>query len=154
MLVVLAIKDGHWGSIEEMNDVQNVSKMHGIFTMLFMVFVMIWKILLPELKYMIFTRASEEAKAKIETGEKTDIENTPPKYSEVLEITIENPPPNYSEVSSELLPNGLLNEINNPTSAGVNNPWPAMAEAFEKMEKEIEDIPQVTIENPPPKYSY
>ena len=82
-----------------MNEVRNVAKIHGIFTMFFLVLITMWKSVLPELKYMIFTRASEESKAKIETGEKTDIENPPPTYSEVLEITIENPPPNYSEVS-------------------------------------------------------
>jgi len=98
MLVVFAIKEGHWDSIEEMNEVRNVAKMHSIFTMLFMVLVMIWKIVVPDLK-IIFTSPLEESKAKIETGEKTDIENPPPKYSEVLDITIENPPPNYSEVS-------------------------------------------------------
>ena len=82
-----------------MNEVRNVAKIHGIFTMFFLVLITMWKSVLPELKYMIFTRASEESKAKIETGEKTDIENPPPTYSEVLEITIENPPTNYSEVS-------------------------------------------------------
>ena len=82
-----------------MNEVRNVAKIHGIFTMFFLVLITMWKSVLPELKYMIFTRASEESKAKIKTGEKKYIENPPPTYSEVLEITIENPPPNYSEVS-------------------------------------------------------
>ena len=118
MLVVYAIKEGHWDSTEEMNEVQNVAKMHSIFTMLFVVLVLIWKIVLPDLKYVIFTSPSEESKTKIETGEKTDIENPPPTYSEVLEITIENPPPNYSEVS----PKGLLHEIK--IVKGIENSTP------------------------------
>jgi hypothetical protein len=73
-LVVLTIKDCNWNSIEEMNEVRNVAKMHGIFTMFFLVLITMWKSVLPELKYMIFTRALEESKAKIKTGEKTDIE--------------------------------------------------------------------------------
>jgi hypothetical protein len=158
MMVVYAIKEGHWDSIEEMNEVRNVAKMHGIFTTLFLYLVIIWKMSLPEFSYMISTRASEDSKAKIETGEKADIENPPPKYSEVLEITIENPPPNYSEVSRELFSNGLLNErgIKNPTAvtpATSTHPMPAMAEALEIMEKKSEEGPQITIENPPPKYS-
>ena len=133
MLVVYAIKEGHWDSTEEMNEVQNVAKMHSIFTMLFVVLVLIWKIVLPDLKYVIFTSPSEESKTKIETGEKTDIENPPPTYSEVLEITIENPPPNYSEVAQI-----TIEDNENVT---------------------LENVPRVTnqellgMANPPPKYS-
>ena len=82
---------------------------------------------------MSFTSPSEESKTKIETGEKTDIENPPPTYSEVLEITIENPPPNYSEVAQI-----TIEDNENVT---------------------LENVPRVTnqellgMANPPPKYS-
>ena len=134
MLVVFAIKEGHWDSTEEMNEVQNVAKIHSIFTILFMVLVSIWKIVLPDLKIIIFTSPSEESKTKIETGEKTDIENPPPTYSEVLEITIENPPPNYSEVAQI-----AIKGIENATLENV----PRVQEVSEIL----------AIENPPPKYS-
>ena len=137
MLVVFAIKEGHWDSTEEMNEVQNVAKIHSIFTILFMVLVSIWKIVLPDLKIMIFTSPSEESKNKSETGEKTDIENPPPTYSEVLEITIENPPPNYSEVAQI-----AVKDIENATLENVP-----------QVQEVAEILAVLKIENPPPKYS-
>ena len=132
MIVVSAIKEGHWDSIEEMNKVGNVARMHVNFTALFLYLVLIFKRYLPEFSYLIFTRASEESKAKIETGEKTDIENPPQTYSEVLEITVENPSPNYSEVA-QIIIKYIENE--------------------RERQKMSEDTPQITIENPPPNYS-
>ena len=121
--------------MEEMNEVRNVAKMHSIFTMLFMVLVMIWKIILPDLK-IIFTSPSEESKTNIETGEKTDIENPPPTYSEVLEITIENPPPNYSEVAQI-----TINDIENVPLENVSR------------QEVAEIVASLKMLNPPPKYS-
>ena len=141
MLVVFAIKEGHWDSTEEMNEVRNVAKMHSIFTLLFMVLVMIWKIVLPDLK-IIFTSPSEESKTKIETGEKTDIENPPPTYSEVLEITIENPPPNYSEVAQI-----TIKDIENVPLENVP------LENVPRVQEVAEILAVLAIENPPPKYS-
>ena len=46
MLVVFAIKEGHWDSTEEMNEVRNVAKMHTCFTMLFFNLVLIWKVMI------------------------------------------------------------------------------------------------------------
>ena len=140
MLVVFAIKEGHWDSTEEMNEVQNVAKIHSIFTILFMVLVSIWKIVLPDLKIIIFTSPSEESKTKIETGEKTDIENPPPTYSEVLEITIENPPPNYSEVAQIAI-------------KGIENASNATLENVPQVQEVAEILAVLKIENPPPKYS-
>ena len=127
--------------MEEMNEVRNVAKMHSIFTLLFMVLVMIWKIVLPDLK-IIFTSPSEESKTKIETGEKTDIENPPPTYSEVLEITIENPPPNYSEVAQI-----TIKDIENVPLENVP------LENVPRVQEVAEILAVLAIENPPPKYS-
>jgi hypothetical protein len=138
MMVVYAIKEGHWDSIEEMNEVRNVAKMHSVFTMLFMVLVMIWKIILPDLK-IIFTSPSEESKTNIETGKKTDIENPPPTYSEVLEITIENPPPNYSEVAQI-----TIKDIENTTLENV----PLVQD-----QEVAEILASLKMTTPPPKYS-
>ena len=135
MLVVFAIKEGHWDSTEEMNEVRNVAKMHSIFTMLFMILVLIWKIIVPHLRIMSFTSPSEESKAKIETCKKTDIENPPPTYSEVLEITVENPPPNYSEVAqitiedSENVTIENVPRVQNQDLLGMANPPPKYSEA-------------------------
>ena len=138
MMVVYAIKEGHWDSIEEMNEVRNVAKMHACFTVLFMVLVVIWKIILPDLK-IIFTSPSEESKTNIETGEKTDIENPPPTYSEVLEITIENPPPNYSEVAEI-----SIKDIENTTLENIPR----------VQDQEVAEIlASLKMTTPPPKYS-
>ena len=138
MMVVYAIKEGHWDSIEEMNEVRNVAKMHSVFTMLFMVLVMIWKIILPDLK-IIFTSPSEESKTNIETGEKTDIENPPPTYSEVLEITIETPPPKYSELAQI-----TIKEIETANLENVPR----------VQDQEVAEIlASLKMTNPPPKYS-
>ena len=139
MMVVFAIKEGHWDSTEEMNEVRNVAKMHGIFTMLFMVLVLIWQRVLPDLKNIVFTSQLEESKAEIETGEKTDIENPPPTYSEVLEITIENPPPNYSELAQI-----TIKEIENANLENVPR----------VQDQEVAEIlASLKMLNPPPKYS-
>lgn len=73
-----------WSSIEEMNKVDNVANMHGIFAALFMSFVGIWKFLLPELKFVMLTSSSKELNPSIETIE---IEKSPSKYSESFEAT-------------------------------------------------------------------
>ena len=138
-LVVFAIKEGHWDSTEEMNEVRNVAKMHSIFTMLFIILVLIWKIIVPHLRIMSFTSPSEESKAKIETCKKTDIENPPPTYSEVLEITIENPPPNYSELAQI-----TIKEIENANLENVPR----------VQDQEVAEIlASLKMLNPPPKYS-
>ena len=139
MMVVFAIKEGQWDSTEEMNEVRNVAKMHSIFTMLFMVLVLIWKTVLQDLKNIVFTSQLEESKAEIETGEKTDIENPPPTYSEVLEITIENPPPNYSELAQI-----TIKEIENANLENVPR----------VQDQEVAEIlASLKMTNPPPKYS-
>ena len=156
MLVVFAIKEGHWDSIEEMNEFRNVAKMHSVFTMLFMVLVMIWKIILPDLK-IIFTSPSEESKTNIETGEKTDIENPPPTYSEVLEITIENPPPNYSEVAQitiEDVENVTLENLPFENVSLENVPLENLPFKNVPRNQEVAEILAVLkMTNPPPKYS-
>ena len=84
---------------------------------------------------MSFTSPSEESKAKIETCKKTDIENQPPTYSEVLEITIENPPPNYSEVAqitvedNENVTLENVPRVTNQELLGMANPPPKYSEA-------------------------
>ena len=74
-----------WNSIEEMNKVGNVVYIHAIFAVLFMCFVAIWKCLLPQWKYVLSTPASTESNPSIETSKKIEIENSPPKYSELFE---------------------------------------------------------------------
>ena len=72
-----------WNSIEQMNKVGNVVAMHVILAALFMCFVVIWKCLLPQWKYVLSTPASTESKPSVETSKKIEIENSPPKYSEL-----------------------------------------------------------------------
>ena len=143
MLVVYALMEGQFDSTEEMNEVRNVAKMHSIFTMLFLVLVLIFKRIVPDLKIMISTSPSEESKTKIETGEKTDIENPPPTYSEVLEITIENPPPNYSEAAQI-----TIKDIENVSLENV----PLENVPLENVPR-VQILEVLEIENPPPKYS-
>ena len=76
-----------WNSIEEMNKAGNVVAMHAVFAFLFMFFVAIWKWLLPQWKYVLSTPASTESNPSIETSKKIEIENSPPKYSELFEAT-------------------------------------------------------------------
>ena len=76
-----------WNSIEEMNKVGNVVAMHVVLSALFMCFAAIWKCLLPQWKYVLSTPASTESKPSVETSKKIEIENSPPKYSELFEAT-------------------------------------------------------------------
>ena len=76
-----------WDSIEEMNKVDNVVAAHMIFTVLFMCFAVIWKCLLPQWKYVLSTPETKESNPSIETSKKIEIENSPPKYSELFEPT-------------------------------------------------------------------
>ena len=76
-----------WNAIEEMNKVGNVVAMHAVFAFLFMCFVAIWKWLLPQWKYVLSTPTSTESNPSIETSKKIEIENSPPKYSELFEAT-------------------------------------------------------------------
>ena len=76
-----------WNSIEEMNKVDNILSMHAVFAALFVCFATIWKCLLPQWKYVMSTPASKESNPSIETSKKTEIENSPPKYSELFEAT-------------------------------------------------------------------
>ena len=76
-----------WDSIEEMNRVKTVVRMHGIFASLFICFVAIWKWVLPERKYVMSTPETKESNLSIETSKKIEIENSPPKYSELFEKT-------------------------------------------------------------------
>ena len=76
-----------WNSIEEMNKVGNVVAMHVVLSALFMCFAAIWKCLLPQWKYVLSTPASTESKPSVETSKKIEIENSPPKYSELFEKT-------------------------------------------------------------------
>ena len=76
-----------WNSIEEMNKVGNVVAMHVVLAALFMCFVVIWKCLLPQWKYVLSTPASTESKPSVETSKEIEIENSPPKYSELFEAT-------------------------------------------------------------------
>ena len=73
-----------WDSIEEMNRVDNVVNMHGVFAILFFCFVAIWKWVLPEWKYVMSTTETKESNSSIETSKKIEIENSPPKYSELF----------------------------------------------------------------------
>ena len=76
-----------WNSIEEMNKVDNVVTMHAVFAALFMCFVTFWNCLLPQWKYVLSTPASTESKPSVETSKEIEIENSPPKYSELFEAT-------------------------------------------------------------------
>ena len=87
LLFVAPFMNTPWDSIEEMNKVVTVVAMHGIFAALFVCFNIIWKWLLPEWKYVLSTPASTESKPSIETSKKIEIENSPPKYSELFEAT-------------------------------------------------------------------
>ena len=76
-----------WNSIEEMNKVGNVVAMHVVLAALFTCFVVIWKFLLPQWKYVLSTPASTESKPSVETSKKIEVENSPPQYSELFEPT-------------------------------------------------------------------
>ena len=76
-----------WNSIEDMNKVGNVVAMHVVLAALFTCFAVIWKCLLPQWKYVLSTPASTESKPSVETSKKIEIENSPPKYSELFEKT-------------------------------------------------------------------
>ena len=76
-----------WNSIEEMNKVGKVVALHVVLSALFMCFAAIWKCLLPQWKYVLSTPASKESNPSIETSKKIEIENSPPKYSELFEAT-------------------------------------------------------------------
>ena len=76
-----------WDSIEEMNRVDNVVNMHGVFAILFLCFVAIWKWVLPGWKYVMSTTETKESNSSIETSKKIKIENSPPKYSELFKET-------------------------------------------------------------------
>jgi hypothetical protein len=73
--------------MEEMNKVGNVVAMHVVLAALFTCFVVIWKFLLPQWKYVLSTPVSTESKPIVETSKKIEIENPPPKYSELFEAT-------------------------------------------------------------------
>ena len=76
-----------WDSIEEMNKTDNVVAMHVSFTCLFVCLAVTWKWLLPGWKYVLSTPASKESKPSIEASKKIEVENSPPKYSELFEPT-------------------------------------------------------------------
>ena len=76
-----------WDSIEEINKVDNVVATHITFTVLFMCFAVIWKWLLPQWKYVLSTPETKESNPSSETSKKIEIENSPPKYSELFEPT-------------------------------------------------------------------
>ena len=76
-----------WDSIEEMNRVKTVVRMHGIFASLFICFVAIWKWVLPEWKYVMSTTETKESNPSIESSKKIEIKNSLPKYSELLKET-------------------------------------------------------------------
>ena len=76
-----------WNSIEEMNKVGNVVAMHVVLAALFTCFAAIWKCLLPQWKYVLSTPETKESNPSSETSKKIEIENSPPKYSELFEPT-------------------------------------------------------------------
>ena len=78
---------GPWDSIEEMNKIDNVVGMHVNFTALFMCLAVFWKWFLPGWKYVLSTPASKKSKPSAETSKKIEVENSPPKYSELFEPT-------------------------------------------------------------------
>ena len=87
LFFVATMMNTPWDSIEELNKVNNVVAMHAIFAALFLCFVAIWKWALPEWKYVLSTPASTESNPSIDTSKKIEIENLPPKYSELFEAT-------------------------------------------------------------------
>ena len=77
LFFVAPMMNAPWDSIEETNKIDNVVAMHMIFTALFVCFVVIWKWLLPQWKYVLSTPALTGSKHSIETSKKIEIENSP-----------------------------------------------------------------------------
>ena len=76
-----------WNSIKEMNRLDTVVAMHVGFALIFMILNAIWKFLLPSWNYFLSTPAPKELKPSVETSKKIEVENSPPKYSELFEPT-------------------------------------------------------------------
>ena len=86
-MVVQTIVKVPWNSIDGMKTLDTGAIMQGNFAVLFMSFMAFWKYLLPFGKYAESILASKESNPSIETSKKTEIENSPPKYSELFEAT-------------------------------------------------------------------
>ena len=86
-LIVATMMNAPWDSIKEMNRVETVVAMHVTFALLFLILNIIWKFLLPVWNYFLSTPAPKESKPSVETSKKIEVENSPPKYSELFEPT-------------------------------------------------------------------
>ena len=76
-----------WDSIKEMNRVETVVAMHVTFALLFLILSIIWKFLLPVWNYFLSTPAPNKSNPRVEISKKIEVENSPPKYSELFEPT-------------------------------------------------------------------
>ena len=76
-----------WNSVKEMNRLDTVVAMHVAFALIFMCLNVIWKFLLPSWNYFLSTPGPKESKPSIESSKKIEVENSPPKYSELFEPT-------------------------------------------------------------------
>ena len=84
---VAMMTNAPWNSIKEMNRLDTVVAMHVAFALIFMCLNVIWKFLLPSWNYFLSTPAPKESKPSVETSKKIEVENSPPKYSELFEPT-------------------------------------------------------------------
>ena len=82
---VAIMTNAPWDSIKNMNRLDTVVVMHVAFALIFMILNIIWKILLPLWNYFLSTPAPKESKPSVETSKKIEVENSPPKYSELFE---------------------------------------------------------------------
>ena len=76
-----------WNSIKEMNRVETIVAMHFTFALMFVILSIIWKFLLPVWNYFLSTPAPKELNPSVEISKKIEVENSPPKYSELFEPT-------------------------------------------------------------------
>ena len=86
-LIVATVMNAPWDSIKEMNRVETVVAMHVTFAFMFLILCIIWKFLLPVWNYFLSTPAPKKSNPSVETSKKIEVENSPPKYSELFEPT-------------------------------------------------------------------
>ena len=85
LFFVAIMTNAPWGSIKNMNRFDTVVVMHVTSALIFMCFNVIWKGVLPSWNYFLLTPAPKELNPSVETSKKTEVENSPPKYSELFE---------------------------------------------------------------------
>ena len=87
LFFVAIMTNAPWNSIENMNRFDTVVAMHVAFALIFMCLNVIGKVVLPAWNYFLSTPAPKESNPNVETSKKIEVENSPPKYSELFEPT-------------------------------------------------------------------